>query len=150
MTTPTSPFAHQTRRGAGTAPALLAALAVAALLAGCGGGSGDPDKERVRAVVTAFVNSANERDFGAVCSLLTQEARKAEVGVAKAGKCAEALAGTAGLEEPGDVEVDVRDVRISGDRAAVEVRVRNPDEETTEQSLQLVRAEDGWLISEIE
>lgn len=142
---PSNPRRQATRVGL----ILLGSIcALAAFAIGCGGGdSVDQDREAVEAAVSGFVNAANERDFEQLCELMTNQARKSETGAASSNGCVKALSST-GVDKQGEIEIHFLDVRIADDRAAAEIRVKDADSGNRDQSLQLVREDGQWKVSE--
>jgi len=130
--------------------AVLAAAAISLLASG-----EDPptESERISVIVRDFVTAGNERDFTVVCNLLSEKARDEVERFASAlalsgdDACAKALQARA-AETIGDQSVEVLEVRIVADRAAVDVATEDPEEGRAERTLELVRDDAGeWKVS---
>jgi hypothetical protein len=141
------------------AAALLALGALIALLAILDAGPFEDEpteEERVAETVGALYGAAADSDFEAYCGLLTPAARD------------EVRASAARLVEQGDVlrceeildtiakdalkglELKIRDVSVSGNRARVEANLRRPDVKGVEaRTVLLERGESGeWLVAD--
>ena len=75
---------------------VLALVAVAAVLPGCGGGSDEPqtDSERVRDLVERFDEAFSSGDYGEACELLHSR-RREQLEFGRNQKCEDILAGAA-------------------------------------------------------
>ena len=131
-------------------PLLLAALLVALALAACGqtgGSAGDFEgtEADVAQVVEDLQTAAQEDEPDRICRnlfarSLVQQLEQRQV------SCREAV-GRA-LDDADGLELEVRDVSVSGDRATA--RVASGTGETAVQStVQLVREGDNWRISQV-
>jgi hypothetical protein len=137
-----------------TAVLLLVGTAVAILaLADVGPFEDRTEEDRVRETVEEFVEARGERDFGAVCDLLTPTLRsqvQATSGArpgTKPPSCAQVLTSESreGSSER-DADVEVVDVSVSGNRARASVeRTEGISRGIT---LELVGGE--WLIATFE
>ncbi len=128
----------------------MVVVAVAAVLAGCGGSDGPSegrsdssaaDEEAVTKVANAFfTDGLTDGDLGA-CDLLTPEAEKAfaQVYETNTGTCGEGVAFLSTQGNPSKTLYDIESVEVSGDTATVNF---------TFSSATLVRDGDTWLISE--
>lgn len=135
---------------------IVAAAAIVALLIPLlSGGDGPPsESERVGGIVSEFVLAGNERDFATVCSLLSDEARgeierfAERLALRGEDACERALTAQAG-ETIGNQTVEVFEVRIVGDRAAVDVATEDPESGRSERTLQLVKdkASGEWKVA---
>jgi hypothetical protein len=113
-------------------PALIAA---AVALAGC-----EPsDRDRVGASVETFLHAYAAGDTKTACARLVPEVRKAFEGGCEAGLKKEADALSA-AERARLAELDVRDVRIKGDRANAWLESQGGEPGT------LRRVDGEWLI----
>lgn len=115
------------------------------------------EEERATEAVERFFEAYRDRDFATVCELFDTEVRDAivlagatETKEGKPRTCAEILEarfGAAGEEDP-ELSVRVESVRISGPRAVAEVVARTSDAPGGRPlTVELERAEDGWLIA---
>lgn len=121
---------------------LALALCVPLALAACGGDDGDSgsstsagnsDETQVRAVVTLL----SEAD-PAVCEKFTDKFLKENF-----GKQADCVKATEGASE--DDEVTIEKVEVDGDKATVTVK----DEKGETRSAELVKQDNGWVISDL-
>ena len=107
---------------------LVATLAVATALAGCGGGKSARD--RVKSIVTTYLTALADGDGATACAVLTDGQQQAVVGAAAAagvssGSCARVLGGIAATLDAGAKsklrEARVTSVSVHGSRAIVRV-----------------------------
>jgi hypothetical protein len=123
---------------------LVTALALQALVAGCGGDDPPPDPaDAVRAAATAFVGALREERWDAACAAMTAAARTAVAD--DAGACAAALRDGAALPRE-DLDTVARQlagapVRIEGGRATL-----GPVGDLPE-PLRLERRRERWLVA---
>lgn len=122
--------------------ALVAALTLGLLAAGCGGSDSPED------VASDFFGAVQDQDAGAMCELLSEasaqqaaedeDAESCEEGVEKAFASEDATAGLAALEgaEVGEAEID-------GDTATVGVT----SAEGLEGEFQMVKEDDEWKVN---
>lgn len=128
----------------------LAAIAVVVVvIALTSGGDGQSaDRNAAGEAVEQFVAAGQERDFGTACGLMTVEARLVEVGERREGACAEVLAERGeGAAGDADLEVEIVEVRVSGNRATVEARIRPGNGEPSAQTVDLEKTDAGWRIA---
>ena len=132
-------------RPAGTAA--LCTLMVA--LAGCGGGDGDDDNagglaREASAVVEQLERSIAAGEFERICSeLLSAEVRRQAGG----GECPAMLARTsAGVKRP---RIEVKEIRIEGATAAVDVVTVAEGQARVEDTIRLVREAGAYRISSL-
>jgi predicted lipid-binding transport protein (Tim44 family) len=115
------------------------------------------EEERATEAVERFFEAYGDRDFATVCELFNTEVRDTivlagatETKEGKPRSCAEILEarfGATGEEDP-ELNVRVESVRISGPRAVAEVVARSSDAPGGRPlTVELERAEDGWLIA---
>ncbi|MDQ3728637.1 MAG: hypothetical protein M3355_03495 [Actinomycetota bacterium] len=114
------------------------------------------ESERVAGTVEDFFQAATGGDFGRNCELLSDEAQSTvRAGGARVvgaeeepPSCSESLEGVLG-ESFSDVQVKVKSVSISGNRARVETAIKPAGEPSQFRTILLEMSEDGgWLISE--
>jgi hypothetical protein len=127
----------------------LALLAVAAIALGAylvvGGGGSDTDE--VRDAAESFIEAANDKDFGTVCDLLSDDYRVQLD--ALGGKCERFLASQAdGESSESSTEID--QVRVREERATVDLIVSRPGASPSDQQLRMEKTGDGWRIFNIE
>jgi Putative lumazine-binding len=130
---------------------LLAALAVACAVAGVGCGS-DSEKAtktsetEARGVVERFGTATARRDYQTICDELLADnlVKKVEdVGL----PCEIAFEkGVGGVKNP---RIEVRQVKVQGNRALVSVRSTATGETPSDDAVQLVREGDEWRIASL-
>ena len=132
-------------RAAGTAA--LCALVVA--LAGCGGGDDDGGDagglaREASAVIEQLERSIAAGEFERICSeLLSAEVRRQAGG----GECPAMLERTsAGVKRP---RIEVKEIRIEGATAAVDVVTLAEGQARAEDTIRLVREAGGYRISSL-
>lgn len=133
------------------AGAIVAALAIANV----GPFSNPPtEADRARAALEDFFSAAQRKDFKDACGLLTaQERAKIETGAAAvAGKATDC---PAVLDSPLGValartRVEIQDVRVSGDLAAIDAKLKTPASHRPQfRTYKLQELGGDWLISEV-
>lgn len=127
--------------------ALVAALTLGLLAAGCGG-SDSPSDATPEEVASDFFGAVQDQDAGAMCGLLSEasaqqaaedeDAESCEEGVEKAFASADAEAGLAALEG-----AEVGEAKIDGDTATVGVT----SAEGQEGEFQMVKEDDEWKVN---
>jgi len=137
---------------------LLAGIAVATLAIVDVGPFSDPptEAERAQSAVEDFFAAAQDRDFKSVCSELTNEKRRAiEQRAASVASqeglhgCDEILKAFLGDELAGLRIAKVIDVRVSGNQAVIDAKLRAPDaKRTTSASFHLFLIRDQWRIND--
>jgi hypothetical protein len=125
------------------APA-AAALAAAALLAGCG--SGPSDEQEVAATVRAFARAGAGHDYAALCERILAPALVRQV-TSIGLPCRQALA--RGLGHVRDPELAIGAITVDGDRASAEVRTSAANQKPSEDTLQLMRVRGSWRIASL-
>ena len=124
-----------------TRPLVLLLCALAALtLVACGGRD---DEEDVRAVLQRFATATAAKDFQTICDRVFAEDLVEEV--RKSVPCEIALRSS----DLGDAEaprLEVLDVTVDGDRASAKVRTSADNQESSEDTVRLVREEEGWRV----
>jgi hypothetical protein len=132
----------------------LAFLAAAALVvAGCGGQQGSEDtSDRFRGqqrlvanTVEDLQSAAEDSDEGKICRDLLARALVQRL-ARGAGGCQATVA--AALEDTDSSELEVRSVRITGERATARVRMETGDRDRVAE-VTLARERNGWRIAEI-
>ena len=123
---------------------VLLVLAVAAL-AGCGE-SGPSDEERIRTTLTEFQRATADGDYAALCDriLAPQVIETVEqVGLT----CEVALEkGFEGVREP---RISVGTITVTDDAATAQVRSSAEGQAPSEDTVELVRVDDGWRIASL-
>jgi hypothetical protein len=132
-----------------------ALLGVAAsVVAGCGadtesggsGGSGVPNDQQVRAVVTQFGTAAAAKDYRTICDqLLADTLVKAVESIGL--PCESAL--QKGLSDVRHPTLEVRQVSIAGSRALVSVHSTATGQPASDDAMQLVKEEGVWKIASL-
>jgi Putative lumazine-binding len=122
----------------------VAALAAAALLAGCGSGPGD--EQRVAATVRAFSRAAEARDYTTLCDRILAPALVSDV-TSIGLPCPKAL--ERGLGKVRDPRLSIGAITVAGDRASVEVHTSAANQKPSSDTLQLVRVHGSWRIASL-
>jgi hypothetical protein len=118
------------------------AFALAAVIAGCGGGPSD--EEQVRQTLTDFGRATQAKDYQALCdrilapSLIDQVKR---VGL----PCEVAL--QQALGDVKDPRLTIGRITIEGERAKAEVRTSASGQKPSQDVVELQRIDDDWRIS---
>ena len=125
------------------APA-AAALAAAALVAGCG--SGPSDEDQVARTVSAFARASASHDYATLCSRILAPALVSEV--TQIGlPCQKAL--ERGLGKVRDPRLSIGAITVDGDRARVQVRTSAVGQKPSSDTLQLVKVHGSWRIASL-
>ena len=112
--------------------------------------------ERVAGTVEDFFQAASDGDFSRNCELLSDEAQatvrasgaRAIAATKEPPSCSESFEGVLG-ESFAQVQVKVKSVSISGNRARVETAIKPVGEPSQFRTILLETASDGgWLISD--
>ena len=114
----------------------IACLAALAAVAGCG----ESDQEQAREVAQEYVDASNSDDFEAVCDLYSDDFKK-ELGAANCPAFVEEQSSGA------DTELELVEVRVSGDKATADLDSVSEQEGPARLSLQLEREDGDWLIT---
>jgi ketosteroid isomerase-like protein len=143
------------RTFAGRLVRAAALLGVAAsVVAGCGadtesggsGGSGVPNDQQVRAVVTQFGTAAAAKDYRTICDqLLADTLVKAVESIGL--PCESAL--QKGLSDVRNPTLEVRQVSIAGSRALVSVHSTATGQPASDDAMQLVKEDGQWKIASL-
>ena len=130
-------------RPVATRPLLLVLLACA--VAGCGD-DGPSDEEQIRSTLSEFQRATEERDYPALCDRIL--APKLIETVEQIGlDCEDALA--KGFEDVQNPRLSVGAITVDGDGATAQVRSSAAGQEPSEDTLELVRVDDGWRIASL-
>jgi hypothetical protein len=130
-------------RPVATRPLLLVLAACA--LAGCGDG-GPSDDEQVRSKLGEFQRATAAGDYGALCErILAAELIETveQIGL----PCEEAL--EKGFEGVRDPQLSVGAITVNGDGATAQVRSSAAGQAPSEDTVELVRVDDGWRIASL-
>ena len=114
----------------------IVCLAAAVALSACG----ESDQEQAREVAQEYVDASNDDDFEAVCDLYSEDFKR-QLG---AENC------TAFVEEQSsgaETELELVEVRVSGDKATADLDSVSEQEGPARLSLQLAREDDDWKIT---
>jgi hypothetical protein len=126
-----------------TRPLLLVLAACA--LAGCGD-EGPSDEQQIRTTLNEFQRATSDRDYRALCDRIL--APKLVQTVEQIGlPCASAL--ERGFEDVRDPKLSVGAVTVNGDSARAEVRSSATGQSPSEDTVELVRVDDGWRIASL-
>lgn len=148
-------LSEYTRRRIAVMIIALGAVVGVMAIANAGPFSDPPtEADRAEAALEDFFAAARDKDFQAACVLLTPtERRQVEIrAAALAGNktgCANVLNSPLGLALA-QTRVDVRDVRVSGDLAAVDAELRPPGVKRAQyRTYKLQLLGEQWRISEV-
>jgi putative lumazine-binding protein len=124
----------------------VAALVAASLLAACGADTEGPPpaEQQVRTVVERFAAASASKDYGTICNDLLSRGLVAtveEIGL----RCETAL--ERGLGDVQAPKLEIRQVRVNGNRALVSVHSTAQGEPPSDDALQLVKEDDQWRIA---
>ncbi len=121
------------------AAALLTALA----LTGCGGTREPSDEEKVRATLTQFADATAKKDYQRLCDdvFATELVRQ----VAQVLPCEAALQ-RSDLGAAEDSRIEIRSVQVDGESATAKVRSSAANQKPSEDTVSLVKEQDGWRI----
>lgn len=135
------------RPGRRVLTAVLAVVAAASVLAGCGGADG-PDAEQDRAAITRMLKTGlTTGDARVLCSQTLSRGLAARIfGTASQCPVVQAQA-SAGRTPP--TAVQVTRVRVRGDRATATLRLRGGDEDGTAGPVFVTREAGGWRLSDL-
>lgn len=123
---------------------LVAVLALAASLSGCGGGPSE--EERVRTTVEAFGQATAAKDYQRLCDRLLSPKLVEEVenqGLA----CEMAL--RQGLGEVQAPALTIGTIKVDGDTATAQVNSSAEGQQPSRDTLQLVRVDDSWRVASL-
>jgi hypothetical protein len=130
---------------------LLAGIAVAALAIADVGPFSDPptEAERAQGAVERFFAAAQDRDFESACGQLTvEEQRTIEQREGLKG-CAEILKAFLGDQLAGTRITNVIDVRVSGNQAVMDAKIRTPGSKGTRTAtFHLFLVREQWKIND--
>jgi hypothetical protein len=130
-------------RPVATRPLLLVLAACA--LTGCGE-SGPTEEQQIRATLAEFERATAERDYEALCDRIL--APKLIETVEQVGLTCE-LALQKGFEDVEEPRLTVGAISVDEDRATAEVRSSAAGESPSQDTVELVRAGDGWRIASL-
>ena len=119
--------------------ALLCAL-VALALAACGGRDDEGD---VRAVLERFGTATAEKDFQTICDRVFAKALVEEVRQSVPCELALKNSDLGDAEEP---KLEILSVEVDGKQATAKVRTSAENQETSEDTVRLVREQAGWRV----
>jgi hypothetical protein len=130
-------------RPVATRPLLLVLAACA--LAGCGDG-GPSDDEQIRSMLSEFQRATAAHDYRALCDRIL--APKLIETVEQIGlPCEDALA--KGFEDVRDPRLSVGEIKVEDDGATAQVRSSAAGQAPSEDTVELVRVDDGWRIASL-
>jgi len=126
-------------------PRPLVLVLAAAALAGCGD-SGPGDEEQIRATLSEFGRATAAKDYGGLCDRVLAP-RLIETVEQIGLPCEMAL--EKGFEDVRDPRLSVGAVTVQGDTASAQVRSSAKGQEPSEDTVELVRVDDGWRIASL-
>jgi Putative lumazine-binding len=130
-------------RPVATRPLLLVLAACA--LAGCGD-SGPTDDEQIRSTLSEFQRATADHDYGALCDEIL--APKLIETLERIGlPCEDAL--EKGFEDVRDPRLSIGAITVKEDSATAQVRSSAAGQPPSEDTLELVRVDDGWRIASL-
>jgi hypothetical protein len=121
---------------------LAAVLSAAALLSACGA----DDEADVRDALAQFADATAKKDYQRLCDELlspdlVEQVRRVNL------PCEVALqTGFKGVEQP---RLEVRSVKIDGDKASAQVRSTAANQEPSLDTVELVKVDDEWRIASL-
>jgi len=128
------------------------AIVTALALTNAGPFSNPPtEADRARAALQEFFDAAHRKDFAKVCDLLTRAQQKTieRAGRRATGK-AVACVGAVGGGALATTDLEVLDVRVSANLAAIDAKLKIEGRPGTElRTFQLQEAGDRWLVSDL-
>src|SRR5262245_51122244 len=110
-------------------------------LAGCGGGDSDSPESGAQTAVEDFVEALANKDFSLACGHFTPEL-KDQLGGDRCGAALTALAAEGTLTP----DVEITDVRVAGNKAAVDATISSGQGPPAEHTLQLLESGGVWRI----
>lgn len=135
---------------------LVLGAAIAALaIANVGPFSNPPtDADRARAALESFFAAAKRNDFRQACAILTAPERS-QIEIRAAALAGNRTGCSAVLDSPlgtalGRTSLEIEDVRVSGNLAAIDARLRAPGEKSPQfRTYKLEELGRRWRISEV-
>jgi hypothetical protein len=120
---------------------VVALLLCALLLSACGR---QGDESAVRDTLETFAEATSRKDYQRLCDELFSEKLVAEVN--KTLPCEVALR-RSDLDAARNPRIEVRSVKVDGDRAQARVRSSAANQPASEDTVQLVREDERWRIA---
>lgn len=114
----------------------IACLATAFALSACG----ESDQEQAREVAQKYVDASNDDDFEAVCGLYSEDFKR-QLGAENCPAFVQEQSSGA------ETELELVEVRVSGDKATADLDSVSEQEGPARLSLQLQRTDDEWEIT---
>jgi hypothetical protein len=125
-------------------PFLLVALA--ATLAGCGGGGGPTEEQLVARTVSSFGRATAAKDYRTLCDRILAPSLVGKV-EAIGLPCEEALQKSLGAVK--DPRLTIGAIKVTGDRATAEIRTSATGQAPSSDVLRLERVRGDWRISSL-
>lgn len=136
--------ARKIAAGAFVAVDIAIVVVVVLLVTGGGGGGDSTPRSAARATVEEFVDDLGQKRFSDACGLLTDELRR-QLGGNRCGEALTALAGEAGTPPT----VEITDVRVAGNKAAIDAAIDTGSAVPAEHTLGLLEQAGVWRISSL-
>ena len=127
------------------APRVVLLVLAALALAGCGE-SGPSDEERIRTTLTEFQRATADGDYTALCDRIL--APQLVETVEQIGLTCEAAL-RKGFEEVEEPRLSIGAITVTDDSATAQVRSSAEGEAPSEDTVDLVRVDDGWRIASL-
>jgi hypothetical protein len=127
------------------APRVVLLVLAALALAGCGE-SGPSDEERIRTTLTDFQRATADGDYAALCDRILAP-RLVETVEAVGLSCEAAL--RKGFEDVEEPRLSIGTITVNGDAATAQVRSSAAGEAPSEDTVDLLRVDDGWRIASL-
>jgi ketosteroid isomerase-like protein len=126
------------------APLVLVAAAAVLAAPGCGGGGGSSE-DQVSAAIKTLMHARNNNDFATVCDGLAA-AQVAGIKKSSGLSCPEALHSVPGATNT-KTNLQVQQIRVSGDRATVEATIHHNGGPGQDQSILMVKEDGDWKVA---
>jgi ketosteroid isomerase-like protein len=121
---------------------VLCAFVAAVSAAGCGAS----DERDVRATLDLFAEATAKKDFQTICDDVFASGLVAKV---RAQVPCELALGRSSLADAISPRMEVRRVQVDGDRASATVRTSAENQPASDDTVELVREQEGWRITSL-
>lgn len=119
--------------------------ATLAILGACGCGSGSSSEQQVRDAIKVLIHARNVDDFATVCDGLAAE-QVAGIRKNSGLTCPEALHSVPGAVDT-KTNLQIQQIRVSGDRATVEATVHQNGGKGQDQSILMIKENGDWKVA---